>query len=129
LYEEHHERRVEVLVKDVLEIEDKAPSERIRTCELKRLINSLRRKKACGIDGILNECLSHLPKRPLVHLTHLFNHCLRLACHNTAQQCMRLTDQITMNFNNNISTAAVFLDIEKAFDTTWHLGLLYKISK
>jgi hypothetical protein len=42
---------------------------------------------------------------------------------------MRLTDHITMNFNNNISTAAVFLDIEKAFDTTWHPGLLYKISK
>jgi retron-type reverse transcriptase len=25
--------------------------------------------------------------------------------------------------------AAVFLDIEKAFDTTWHSGLLYKLSK
>jgi hypothetical protein len=24
--------------------------------------------------------------------------------------------------------AAVFLDIEKAFDTTWHFGLLYKLS-
>jgi hypothetical protein len=28
-----------------------------------------------------------------------------------------------------MSTAAVFLDIEKAFDTTLHLGLLYKLSK
>jgi retron-type reverse transcriptase len=28
-----------------------------------------------------------------------------------------------------MSTAAVFLDIEKAFDTTWHSGLLYKLSK
>jgi hypothetical protein len=27
-----------------------------------------------------------------------------------------------------LSTAAVLLDIEKAFDTTWHLGLLYKLS-
>jgi hypothetical protein len=27
-----------------------------------------------------------------------------------------------------MSTAAVFLDIEKAFDTTWHSGLLYKMS-
>jgi hypothetical protein len=42
---------------------------------------------------------------------------------------MRLTDHITMNFNNNMSTAAVFLDIEKAFDTTGQPGLLYKISK
>jgi hypothetical protein len=28
-----------------------------------------------------------------------------------------------------MSTAAVFLDIEKAFGTTWHPGLLYKLSK
>jgi hypothetical protein len=28
-----------------------------------------------------------------------------------------------------MSTAAVFLDIEKAFDTTWHSGVLYKLSK
>jgi hypothetical protein len=36
---------------------------------------------------------------------------------------------VTLIFNNNMSTAAVFLDIEKAFDTTWHAGLLYKLSK
>jgi hypothetical protein len=36
---------------------------------------------------------------------------------------------MTLNFNNNISTATVFLDIEKAFDTTWHSGLLHKLSK
>jgi retron-type reverse transcriptase len=42
---------------------------------------------------------------------------------------MRLTDHVALNFNNNVSTAAVFLDIEKAFDTTWHTGLLYKLSK
>jgi hypothetical protein len=41
---------------------------------------------------------------------------------------MRLIDHVTLNFNN-MSTAAVFLDIEKAFDTTWHNGLLYKLSK
>jgi hypothetical protein len=28
-----------------------------------------------------------------------------------------------------LSTAAVFLDIEKAFDTTWHLHLLYKLTE
>jgi hypothetical protein len=41
---------------------------------------------------------------------------------------MRLVDHVTLNFNNNMSTAAVFLDIEKALDTTWHPGLLYKLS-
>jgi hypothetical protein len=42
---------------------------------------------------------------------------------------MRLTDYVTLNFNNNICTAVVFLDIEKAFDSTWHPGLLYKLSE
>jgi hypothetical protein len=42
---------------------------------------------------------------------------------------MRLADHLTLNFKNKISTAAVFLDIEKAFDTTWHPGFLYKLSK
>jgi hypothetical protein len=36
-------------------------------------------RKACGLDGIPNEFLRHLPRRPLAHLTHLFNHCLHLS--------------------------------------------------
>jgi hypothetical protein len=42
---------------------------------------------------------------------------------------MRIADHVTLKFNSNTSTAAVFLDIEKAFDTTWHPGLLYKLAK
>jgi hypothetical protein len=51
------------------------------------------------------------------------------ACHTMTVQCMRLTDHVTLNLNNNMSMAEVFLDIEKAFDTTWHSGLLCKLSK
>jgi hypothetical protein len=40
---------------------------------------------------------------------------------------MKLSDHVSLNFNNNMSTSAVFLDIEKACDT-WHPGLLYKLS-
>jgi hypothetical protein len=154
-------------------------------------------KKACGIDGIPNECLRHLQGRPLVHLTHLISQCIRLshfptsgkeakvvvalpkpgkdpkfpknlrlisllpstgkvyekvileivkrhigernlldvsqfgfrARHSTTLQCMMLADHVTLHFNNNMSTAAVCLDNEKAFDTTWQPGLLYKLSK
>jgi hypothetical protein len=39
------------------------------------------------------------------------------ARHSTTLQCMRLMDHVTLNFND-MSTAAVFLDIEKALDTT-----------
>jgi retron-type reverse transcriptase len=42
---------------------------------------------------------------------------------------MRLAEHITLHFNNNISMAALFLDIKKAFDTTRHSGLLYKLSE
>jgi hypothetical protein len=42
-------------------------------------------------------------------------------------QCVRLADHITLNFNK-ILTAAVFLDIEKALNTTWHSDL-YKYSE
>jgi hypothetical protein len=47
------------------------------------------------------------------------------ARHSKTLQCMRLTDYVTINLNNNMSTAAMFLDIEKAFYTIWHSGLLY----
>jgi hypothetical protein len=36
--------------------------------------------------------------------------------HSTTLQCKRLMDHVTLNFNNNMSTAAVFLDTEKTFD-------------
>jgi hypothetical protein len=187
---------VEARVQALLEAVDSDFPEIIRPCDLQKLLNTLKLKKACGIDCIPNECLRHLPKRPLVHLTHLINHCIRLslfprsweeakvialpkpskepkfpqnlrpisplssagkvfekfileivnghigernllnasqfgfrARHSTTLQYMRLEDRVTLNFNNNMCTAAVFLDIEKAFDTTLQPGLPYKLSK
>jgi hypothetical protein len=48
--------------------------------------------------------------------------------HRTTLQFVRLTDHVTLNFNN-MFTAAVFLDTAKAFDTTWHPSLLYELSE
>jgi hypothetical protein len=187
---------VEARVDALLDGVDDSPPQKIRPCDLKKLINSLNLRKACGIDDIPNESLRRFPRRPLVHLTLLFNHCLRLAHfplswkeakiitlpktgkdpkfpqnllpisllpttgklfkkvileflkkhiqeesllnasqfglrarHITTRNLMRLTDHVTLSFNNRMSTAAVFLFIEKAFDTTWHSCLLYKLSK
>jgi hypothetical protein len=167
-----------------------------RPCDVSKEVESLKLGKACGFDSIPNECLRHLPRRPLVHLSHLFNHCLRIGhllapgketkiitlpkpskdpefpqillpisllsitgklfeklilrtiqkyteerillsasqFGFRAHRCMtifnmRLADHITLNFNNNMSTAPVFLDIKKAFDTIWCSGLLYKLSE
>jgi hypothetical protein len=43
--------------------------EKLRPCDIHKLANLLKLRKACGPDGIPNECLMHLPRRPLVHLT------------------------------------------------------------
>jgi hypothetical protein len=70
LCEENHERRVEARFQTLLQTVDYSPLERVRPCDVQKIIKTLKLKKACGIDGIPNECLRHLP-RPLVHLTHL----------------------------------------------------------
>jgi hypothetical protein len=48
---------------------------KVRPCDIHKLANSFKLKKVCGHDGIPNECFRHFPRRPLVHLPHLFNHC------------------------------------------------------
>jgi hypothetical protein len=57
---------------------DGTPLGTVRPCDIHKLTNSLKLRKACGLDGIPSECVRHLPRRPIVYLTHLFNHCLRL---------------------------------------------------
>jgi hypothetical protein len=64
----------------------------------------------------------HIEGRNLLNASQFGFH----ECPSTTLQNMRLADHVTLNFSNKMSTAAVFLDIEKAFDTTWHHGLLYK---
>jgi len=40
---------------------------------------------------------------------------------------MGLADDVTLRVSNNMSTATVFVDIEKTFDTVWYPGLLNKL--
>jgi len=54
-----------------------------------------------------------------------FGFCAR---HSTTLQCVTLTDHVTLNFNN-MSPAAVFLDIAKALDRALFPGLLHKLLK
>jgi hypothetical protein len=70
---------------------------------------------------ILNIVQRHTDERGLLTEGQFRFH----AHHRTTSQCMRLTDHMTLNFNNNKSTVVVYLDIETAFDTTWHTGFIY----
>jgi hypothetical protein len=183
---------VEGTVQALLASADDTSLGKIRPCDIHKIVNLLKMRKTCGLDGILNKCLRHLPRRPLVYLIHLFNHCFWLSHfpkpwkeakaimlpnpvrtqnflkvyaglassttgmllekvilkrvqrhieekdllnasqfgfhHSMTCQCIRLTNHVTLNFNNNMPMGAVFLDTEKAFDATWHLGLLFKLS-
>jgi hypothetical protein len=78
LCDEGHKRQLVTEVQTLLETVDNNSSERLRLCDIKKLINSLKLRRSCGIDGIPKKFLSHLPRRLLVHLTHSFNHCSRL---------------------------------------------------
>lgn len=47
--------------------------------------------------------------------------------HSTTLQLTKFVDQVSTNLNLGQHTAAVFLDVEKAFDSVWHDGLLHKM--
>jgi hypothetical protein len=70
---------VEAGVQAPLEAANSDPLERVRPCDLQKLLNSLKLKKACGIDGSPNECLRHLPRRSLIYVIHLINSAVTLS--------------------------------------------------
>jgi hypothetical protein len=63
---------VKVYVQTLLEAEDNTSIERASPCDVQEAIHTVKLRRDCGHDGVLNECLRHLPRRPLVHLTVAF---------------------------------------------------------
>lgn len=49
--------------------------------------------------------------------------------HATTHQLIRITEDIIENFNRSTQTAAIYMDIEKAFDRVWHDGLIHKLRR
>lgn len=49
--------------------------------------------------------------------------------HSTTHQVMRIKNHVKQQFHLGNSTAMVLLDVEKAFDTVWHDGLIFKLLK
>ena len=55
-------------------------------------------------------------------------HCF-LKERSTFEQVAALTSYIENGFQQNLKTGAVFLDLTAAYDTVWHTGLMFKLSK
>jgi hypothetical protein len=70
---------VEARVEAMLEAVDSEPPERTRPCDIQKLITALKLRKACGIVVNPHDCLRHISRRPLVYLTHLITHYIRLS--------------------------------------------------
>lgn len=49
--------------------------------------------------------------------------------HSTSHQILRVTNHIKRNWGLRKSTGMILFDIEKAFDSVWHDGLIFKLHK
>jgi hypothetical protein len=67
--------RIQALLASV----DDTPWGKLRPRDIQKLLYSLKLRRACGLDGIPNECLRRVTRRPPVHLTYLFYHGLGLS--------------------------------------------------
>lgn len=47
--------------------------------------------------------------------------------HNTTMLAAKIACEAYKNFNKEMNTAMLLLDMEKAFDSVWHAGLIYKL--
>jgi len=47
--------------------------------------------------------------------------------HSTVAQLLRITEHIALELNKKRFAAMILLDLQKAFDSVWHRGLIYKL--
>ena len=74
---------------------------------------------------ILNRMMSHINDNS-IFADEQFG--FRLG-HSTTHQLLRVSNLIRANKSEGYSTGAALLDIEKAFDSVWHKGLITKLKK
>jgi hypothetical protein len=65
LCDENHARQVETTVEALLASVSGTPLGKVRPCDIHNLANSLKLRKACGLDGIPNECLRQSYKKTI----------------------------------------------------------------
>jgi len=71
--DKNHERRVKSGVQALLVAVNNSPPERVRICDVQTLTNSLKLSMDRGTDGVQNESLRYLPRRPLFQTFNIFS--------------------------------------------------------
>lgn len=190
----HHIRDIERQLQRIRQTRNDTQPVLTSPAEIRKIIRNLGPNSAPGPDGISNVQLKHLPRKPLVLLTKIFNSCLLLSYFpldwrvsrivpipkpdkdprhpvnhrpisllptmskiferlilqrlrtplqqndvirpdqyafqsllSAELQLLRVTEFLASNMNRANYTAAVFLDIEKAYDKVWRSKLIVKI--
>jgi hypothetical protein len=72
---------------------------------------------------IANELLNFFDNNNLINIEQFG---FRRSC-STVHQIKRIINHIRDGFNKKISTGLILMDVEKAFDSVWHNGLLHKL--
>ncbi|GFU86375.1 probable RNA-directed DNA polymerase from transposon X-element [Trichonephila clavipes] len=74
---------------------------------------------------ILTRLNAHLTNNNiLIHQQHGFRPRL-----STSHQLLRVVEYVKTGYKDKKYTGAIFLDIQKAFDRVWYVGLIYKLIK
>jgi hypothetical protein len=66
-----HRQQLEATVQALLPTVDEGTLVKFRPCVVSKELQYLKLGKACGLDGIPNECIRHLPRTPLVRATNV----------------------------------------------------------
>ena len=91
--------------------------------------NSYRPISLLSTLGKLFERILAARRTSFVNQRHLLPHTQFGFCkkHSTVSQLARITDYISHGYNLHKHSGMVFLDLDKAYDTVWIHGLLYKL--
>lgn len=95
------------------------------------MVNSYRPISMLPILSKLFESMIYKRLEPLIQKKNLLpNHQFGFQKHHsTTQQVHRIINKIGVDIDSRKFSVGVFLDVAKAFDSVWHQGLLYKLSK